>query len=160
MPIRQLKPYVPPPPPEEPGMLERVGGLRGLLAGGTRAITGGMSAGGLVPGATISGLGELGAEAIEGSLFQQSPERSLARIGTAAGIGAIPFGSVLRAGRPFVSAGRGALYSGLGAAGTEVAAGRPLDPGAVATSAALAPFVLVRPIFYRQVPAYLVFWHS
>ena len=140
MPLKKHYGFAPPPPPEpesEPGMLGRVGGLRGLLAGGTRAISGAMSAPGGPLGATISGLGELGAEAIEGSLAEQDPGRTAARLAMAAGLGAVPFGAVLKAGRPLASAARGALYSGLGTAGTEVAAGRDVDLGATLTSAAM-----------------------
>lgn len=121
----------------EPSFLDRLGGIPGVLAGGTRALTGVLSSEGFLPGAAISGLGELGAEALEGSLFKQSIPRTMARVGTSAGIGAVPFGAVLKAGRPLASAARGALYSGGGEAVREAAAGEDISPSRVATSGAM-----------------------
>jgi hypothetical protein len=61
----------------------------------------------------------------------------IGRIATEAGIGAVPFGSVLKEGRPIASAARGALYSGVGEAGREFARGEDISPSAVATSAGI-----------------------
>lgn len=122
-------------PQPEPSLMERLGGLRGLGAGGLRALTGVASAEGGPLGATISGAGELGAEALEGSLFNQSIPRTIARTGAAGVIGAVPFGAILKAGRPIASALRGATYSGGGEALREWATGENPDLQTVATAA-------------------------
>lgn len=128
-----------PPPPEEPSFLDRMGGIRGLLAGGVRAGSGLLSGTGGVPGALISGGGELLAEGVEGSLF--NPEESLAtkaaRIGTEAALGAVPAAKLIKEGRVAASALRGGLFSGVGEAGREFARGDDLDPGAIATSSVI-----------------------
>ncbi len=103
----------------------------------TRAGSGFASFMGGVPGAAISGAGELGAEALEGSLFEQSPWRSAAKVGTAAGIGAIPMASTLKAGRVIPSIARSAAYSGGGEAARELAAGEDFDPTRIGTSTAI-----------------------
>ena len=79
-----LKP-LPPAEVNPPSFLDKLGGWRGAGAAALRGGSGLLSAEGLLPGAIISGLGELGAEGLEGSLFEQSPWRSAAKIGAAAG---------------------------------------------------------------------------
>lgn len=126
MPFRPIKRTTA--PAVEPSFLDRIGGIPGLFAAGTRAVTGVTSAMGGPLGALISGGGELGAEALEGSLAGQTPARTAARVGAASAIGAVPFGAVLKAGRPLASAARGALYSGGGEALRELAATDTVDP--------------------------------
>lgn len=103
----------------------------------TRAATGYMAAEGGLPGAAISAGGELAAEGLEGSLFTQSPLRSLLKIGTAGGIGAIPLASTVRAGRVIPSMARSAAYSGGGELAREVSAGEGIDPTRIGTSTAI-----------------------
>lgn len=133
MPLKFKQEAEPPPP----SFIDKLGGIKGILASGTRALSGVASAEGGWLGAGISGAGELGAEALEGSLFKQDIGRTLARTGAAAGLGAIPFGAVLKAGKPIASALRGAVHAGGGEAVREVAAGNDLDPSAIGTSALL-----------------------
>jgi hypothetical protein len=116
---------------EDPSFIERMGGLRGLLGTGTRVISGVLSAGGLWPGAAISGAGESLAEAIEGS--PQNPTR----IAAEAALGSVPMLKIFKIGKPMQSFIRGAAYSGIGTAGRELAAGEDINPRAVAESAAL-----------------------
>lgn len=119
-------------PVSEPSFLDRLGGLRGVAATGVRGLTGVMSAEGGLLGAGLSGTGELGAELLEGS------DPSLKRIGMEAALGAVPFGALLKEGRPLASAARGAVYGSVGQAGRELAQDKPLDPTAIATSGLLS----------------------
>lgn len=77
------------------------------------------NAGGL-PGALIGGGSELLAELLEGSLFKQPLATTAARVGTEAGIGAIPLGKTLSAGRALASAGKGAAFNTAGDIGRQV----------------------------------------
>ena len=124
---------------EEPNLWERLGGLGGVSAAATRALSGVASSMGGPVGAGISGGGEALAELLEGSLLD--PEYSLgskaARIGTESAIGAIPFGAVLKAGKPLASAFRGALYSGGGEVARELARGEETDPVSILGHTAL-----------------------
>lgn len=128
-------------PPETPqdaapqSFLDRLGGVRGVIAGGVRGLSGLLSAEGGWPGAAISGLGETGAEMVEGSPL------SPARIGTEAGIGAVPFGKIFKAGRPVASAIKGALYGGTSSLIRQKASGQDLDPKAALTNAAISGLV-------------------
>lgn len=103
-------------PPPDPGLTERFGGPGGLAAMGTRALTGVASAPGFLPGAITAGLGELGAEALEGSLFKQPLGTTIKRVGAEAGLGYVPFGKVLKAGKPLQSLMRGGAFAGGGEA--------------------------------------------
>lgn len=102
-----------------------------------RAGSGLMSGEGGPLGATISGGGELTAEALEGSLFNQSPLRSLLKVGTAAGIGAIPMAATIKAGRPVASMARSAAYSGGGELAREISSGETPDPSRIGVSTAI-----------------------
>ena len=123
-----------PPPEPEPSFWDRIGGLPGVAATGTRAITGVMAAPGQGFGAAMAGGGELLAQLFEGSLLNpEIPlETKLARAGVEAGLGAVPFGKVFKIGKGVESAVRGGLYSGIGEAGRELARGEDLDPTSVA----------------------------
>lgn len=61
----------------------------------------------------------------------------LAQIIASGSVGAVPFGAVLKEGRPIASAVRGAAYGGAGAASHELASGQQLDPLAIGTQAAI-----------------------
>lgn len=122
---------------QEQSFWDRLGGWTGAGAAAIRGATGLASAEGLLPGALISGAGELGAEALEGSLFKQSPLRTAAKVGTAGAIGAIPFGSTIKAGKALASVGRSAAYSGGGEFARELAAGEGISPRQIATSTAI-----------------------
>lgn len=128
-----------PPPTPEPSFVDKMGGIRGLLAGGIRAGTGLLSGEGFLPGAVISGGGELLAEGVEGSLFdpKQSIGTKLSRIGTEAALGLVPASGLIKEGRAAASALRGGVFSGVGEAGREYARGDDLDPETIATSAVL-----------------------
>ena len=115
------------------GFMKSLGGLRGVLAGGVRAGSGLASLTGGIPGAAISGAGELAAEQIED--FGSTPHWG--RVATEAGLGAIPFTKVLKLGKPVASAIRGSMLSGGGTAAREIAEGQPLDPRAILTHAAI-----------------------
>jgi len=114
-----------------PSFWDRLGGIRGVGGMGTRALAGILGAEGGFPGAAIGGAGELAAELIEGS------KPSFSRVATEAGLSAIPLSKIFQAGKPALSAARGALYAGGGTAAREVLGeGKPLDPAAIGTSAA------------------------
>lgn len=136
----------------DPSLWDRIGGLPGAAAAGVRAVSGAMSAPGGALGAAISAGGEGVAESIENlsqipeairsipevaAHLRQNPTRTLsdlfsggakpvARIGTEAALGAIPFGAVLKEGLPVASALRGAAHAGVGQAARDVARGE--DP--------------------------------
>lgn len=111
------RPVLGPPPPDldeqgnpvsaSPSFLDKLGGWKGVAAGGTRALSSLLATPGGWEGAGVSGLGEGAAEWIEGSKLDP------ARIATEAGFGAIPFKGVVKAGELGLSALRSGL---LGAA--------------------------------------------
>jgi hypothetical protein len=115
----------------EQSFVDKMGGWRGVGAAGVRGLAGLLSMEGGALGAGISTAGETGAELLEGS------DLSPSRIAVEAGLGAIPFSSVFKAGRPVASLLRGGLYAGVGTAGREMAEGKPFDPSAIGTSAAI-----------------------
>ena len=127
------------PPAEEPGLWERIGGLPGVIGTGIRGLSGVAAAPGGWLGAGIAGAGEFGAELAEA--IGGGPSPSLKRIGTEAALGAVPFAKILKVGKPLVSAGLGALYGATGAGLRQRAQDQDLDPGAIATSGALAGLV-------------------
>lgn len=100
----------------------------------TRAGSGLLAGEGGPTGGLIAGAGELAAEGLEGSLWEQSPLRSLAKVGTAAGIGMVPMASTVKAGRAISSMGRSAAYSGLGETAREISAGEGIDPTRIGVS--------------------------
>ncbi len=106
-------------PPPEAAPTSRLQTLRNLLGTGVRIGSGVMSSMGSVPGALISGGGELAAEAIEGSLNWHTP----ARVGVEAGLGSIPLGKTLSAARLIKSAGKTGAMSGAGDIGRQWAEG-------------------------------------
>ena len=112
-----------PPVREDPSFLDRMGGLKGLAAGVTRAIGGYASMPGGWYGAGMGGGSEVLAQMIEeGSLKAPFEGEGTSRILAEAGMGAIPFAKVFRAGQPVLaSAIRGAAYSGGGEAMREAA---------------------------------------
>lgn len=117
-------------PTPEPSFLDRLGGWRGAAGAGIRAVSGVAAAPGGWEGAGIGGLGELGAELAEGS------DVNLKRIGVEAGLGAVPFGAILKEGRPVASAIRGAAHSGVGSIGRQLAETGTIDPSTVGVQAA------------------------
>ena len=127
------------PPAEEPGLWERIGGLPGVVGTGIRGLSGVAASMGGWLGAGIAGAGEFGAELAEA--IGGGPQPSLKRIGTEALLGSVPFAKVLKVGKPLVSAGLGALYGATGAGLRQQAQDQEFDPGAIATSGALAGLV-------------------
>lgn len=125
MPIRRIS------NPDIASQTEGPGLLRRLLAGGVRAGSGVLGAEGGGTGAAITGAGEGIAEMIEGSPL------SGPRIATEAALGAVPFGKVIKAGKPLVSTLRSGLFSGAGEGMREVARGEQIDPRAIGRSALL-----------------------
>jgi hypothetical protein len=91
------------------GAFEGVKKLFKLAPAATRATSGVLAAEGGLTGAGIAGVGETLAEGLEGEFDPK-------RIGTEAGLGAVPFGAVFKAGRPLASAARGAAFAGAGSA--------------------------------------------
>lgn len=123
-----------------PTFLERQGGVRGLAGTGVRTIAGLLSGlasssavldGPIGPalGGAIGGAGEAAAEAIEGSKLNPG------RMAVEAGLGAVPFGAILKEGHPLASFLRGAAFSGAGTAGRDLATTGNVDPRAVGESA-------------------------
>lgn len=130
--------YKPTAPTPDPSFLDRMGGLRGLAATGTRVASGiGGSVFSEVPGlgtlagAGIGGLGEGIAEVIEGSKL------SPARMATEAALTAVPMGKVIKAGKWVQSALRSGAMSGVGEGMREASRGESLDPKAIGTHTAL-----------------------
>lgn len=125
--VPRYKPQVA--PPQE----KSISGIQRLLAGGTRMASGVLSSEGLWPGALTAAAGEGIAEMIEDPT--QAP--SLTRMGVEGTIGAIPFGKVIKYGKPWVSSARSGLLSGVGEAGREVARGEELQPKTILTTAGI-----------------------
>jgi len=126
MPIRRISsPDTPDPTSEGPSLLRR------LLAGGVRAGAGVLGVEGGATGAGITGAGEGIAEMIEGSPL------SAARIGVEAGLGAVPFGKIISAGKPWLSTIRSGAFSGVGEGMREIARGEDVDPRSIGRSALL-----------------------
>lgn len=88
-------------------------GMATRLAGGFLATPGG------IEGATIGGGSELLAEFLEGSLGKNSGYR----IAAEAGLGAIPLGKTLSAGRAILSAGKSGTFNAVGDLGRQYAEG-------------------------------------
>lgn len=110
---------------------------RPVIAAGIRGTSGLLSAEGGIPGALISGGGELASEAVGGELFNQSPLRSLAKVLGAGAVGAIPAAAGIKAGKTLTSVLRGGALAGGGEAVRELTGGEGLNPKSVATSAAI-----------------------
>lgn len=103
-------------PKEDQSTWESIGGLPGAAAAGVRGLSGLLSVGG-AQGAAMSGGGEVLAQLIEalGGIGQgQSFGQRAARVGTEAGIGAVPLAKWLKTGRSVTNFLKGA---GLGAGG-------------------------------------------
>lgn len=120
-------------PPAEPTPTF-VDKLRMLGGGATRAVAGVLAAEGGPTGALISGTGETLAQLVEGSMGDD-PKRFAARVGVEAGLGAIPFGALLKEGRVLSSALRGATHSAVGETAREAARGEELSPTRIGISA-------------------------
>jgi hypothetical protein len=139
MPVIRTKPTTPPPADidldqtattdeaSQPSLYERLGGLRGIGAGGIRGLAGLLGLEGGWPGAAIGGVGEAAAELVGGEPL------SLSRIGTEAGISAVPMAKIFKAGRPVYSAVRGGLMGAGSEAVRELAKGQEIDPSEITT---------------------------
>jgi hypothetical protein len=141
MPLKDTgwKPQAPAPAQEDTGLLDKLGGWRGIGATTLRGLSGLLSGTaswepgiGTALGAGIGGLGEAGAELIEGSNLSPS------RIAAEATLGAIPGGKIFKAGKVLPTVLRSGAMGALGAGTREYAAGQPLDPTAIAESGALS----------------------
>ena len=115
-------------------------GLKNLLAGGVRAVSGLVSgvgalsggvsfgAGNLI-GAGVAGAGEGAAQMIEeGDVSAPFSEQGAKRVAAEAALGAVPLGKLFKAGKFLPSFLRGGLFSGAGEGMREVAKGEELDP--------------------------------
>ena len=118
-------------------------GLRNLLAGGVRAVSG-FAAGvpsavpgiGSAIGAGIAGLGEGAAQMIEeGDVNAPFDQESAKRIAAEAALGAVPLGKFLKAGSFVGSALRGGAFAGAGEALREASRDQELDPASIGIAA-------------------------
>lgn len=125
------------PPPEEPSFADRIGGWRGATATGVRAISGLLSNAGFATGAGIAGGGEALAQGIETLGTEKGLDIDFDRVGVEAALGAVPFGKVLKVGKPLASGALGALFGGTGAALRLRAADQPMDSNTIALHALL-----------------------
>lgn len=94
-------------PPEEQSGFSK---LRSWLGTGVRLGSGFLANAGGLPGAIAGGGGELVAQWAEGSLGKSTP----GRVAVEAGIGSIPLGKMMSAGRAMASAGKSAGFNAMG----------------------------------------------
>lgn len=118
-------------PAAEPGFMQRMGGLRGLLGTGARIGSGMLAVEGGPLGAGIAGGGEALAELIEGS------DLNPGRIAVEGSIGAVPLSSVFKLGKAGTSALRSGALSAAGTAGRQLSMGEDIDPRGIAESGGL-----------------------
>src|SRR3990167_2186039 len=122
-------------------------GLRNLLAGGVRGVTGllsglGALSGGVtlglgnLLGAGVAGAGEGAAQMIEeGDVTAPFSKQGANRVGIEAVLGAVPLGKLFKAGKFAQSALRGGLFSGVGEGMREMAREDELSPSNIAIAA-------------------------
>mgnify|MGYP001588477445 CR=1 FL=1 len=121
------------PEPESPYSWSRIGagalrGLSGLLSGAVSMVPSPVTT---PVGSAIAGAGEYGAQYLEtpeGAEFDPNWKR----IGVEAGLGAVPGGKLLKAGRALGSAARSGAFSGLGEILRQGSGERDWDPASIA----------------------------